>query len=149
MIDGVVVGDLENTDAELVSRVVRGNGVEGTDKRLLGQVFGESPVADHAVDQGKDGPLIAPQQLGDCALVPGRRQRRQFLVGLSVEIQVHWLRSHESAWRGALRPMQLARPGNFVCFPGTRLPAGPPGLRYVTRWKKQPKDRANGDNPGS
>ena len=72
MIDLVIVGDLEDLATELVVRFVRGDGVERTDESLLCQVLGESPVTDHAIDQGEDGPLITAKQLGESTFVSGR-----------------------------------------------------------------------------
>jgi hypothetical protein len=59
IVDGMVVRDLEDPIAELVSGLVRVDGIEGPDEGFLGQVLGEGAIADHTEDQAEDRTLVA------------------------------------------------------------------------------------------
>jgi len=80
MIDGVVVGDLQDPVAELVAGLVRADRVERADERFLSEVFRLGPVAHHAVDQREDGTLVAGEDLAERGLPAAGRQRRELPV---------------------------------------------------------------------
>ena len=77
VIDGRVVGDLEDPGRELEFRTVGLDGVERLDEGLLRQILRQLPVAHHAVEQGEDRPLVAADQLpvGRLAARRGRAGR--------------------------------------------------------------------------
>ena len=81
VIDGRVVGDLEDPGGELELRPVRVDGVERLDERLLRQVLGQLPVAHHAEEQGEHRPLVAPDQLPVRRLPARPGEQHHLLIG--------------------------------------------------------------------
>jgi hypothetical protein len=75
MVDGDVVGDLEQPARQLELRPVAVDVVEDLDKSLLGEVLGGLPIADHAKDQREDRSLIPSQELAIRRLAPLLRER--------------------------------------------------------------------------
>src|SRR5213594_1199657 len=65
MIDRGVVRDLEDPRRELELGIVRADGIQDLDERLLRQVLGEGAVAHHAIQQRENGPLVAAHQLAE------------------------------------------------------------------------------------
>src|SRR5216117_1062639 len=69
MIDRGVVRDLEDPRRELELGIVRADGIQDLDERLLRQVLGEGAVAHHAIQQRENGPLVAAHQLAERGFV--------------------------------------------------------------------------------
>src|SRR5882672_2981763 len=69
MIDRGIVGDLEDPRRELELGIVRADGVQDLDERLLGQVLREGAVAHHAIQQRENGPFVAAHQLAERGFV--------------------------------------------------------------------------------
>src|SRR5467141_3770958 len=69
MIDRGIVRDLEDPRRELELGIVRADGVQDLDERLLGQVLREGAVAHHAIQQRENGPFVAAHQLAERGFV--------------------------------------------------------------------------------
>src|SRR5207247_890126 len=69
MIDRGVVRDLEDPRRELELGIVRADGIQDLDERLLRQVLGEGAVAHHAIQQRENGPRVAAHQLAERGFV--------------------------------------------------------------------------------
>jgi hypothetical protein len=80
VIDGVVIGDLEQPGGEPVVGIVAVEVVEGFDEGLLRQVLSLLTVPDHPVDQGEDGPSEALEQFSIRRLIPFQGLDDQLLV---------------------------------------------------------------------
>src|SRR2546430_9113172 len=74
MIDRGVVRDLEDPRRELELGIVRADGVQDLNERLLRQVLGEGAVAHHAIQQRENGPLVAAHQLAERGFVALRSE---------------------------------------------------------------------------
>ena len=70
MIDGDVVGDLEQPARELELRPVPVDVVQDLDEGVLREILGELAIADHAIDQREDRALIPADQLAKRRLAP-------------------------------------------------------------------------------
>ncbi len=99
----MVVRDLEDPVAELVAGLVRVDGVERPDERLLRQVLGQGAIAHHAVDQGEHRPLVSRQQLAERRLVSLRGTGRELAI-----VELFVVRSGQG----------------FLVLPGVRVPEG-------------------------
>ena len=87
MIDGRVVGDLEDPGRELELGAVTSHGVQHFDEGFLGKVFGQLPVAHHAVDEGEDRPLVATDELAVASLVALPGELDDLLVGQAPQVE--------------------------------------------------------------
>src|SRR5205809_1101292 len=80
MIDRGVVRDLEDPRRELELGIVRADGIQDLDERLLRQVLGEGAVAHHAIQQRENGPLVAAHQLAERGFVALLRPRHDLRI---------------------------------------------------------------------
>src|SRR5947209_15312443 len=80
MIDRRVVRDLEDPRRELELGIVRADGVQDLDERLLSQVLGEGAVTHHAIQQREDGPLVAAHELAECGFLALLRPRHDLRI---------------------------------------------------------------------
>ena len=105
MIDGDVVGDLEQPAREFELGPVAIDVVQDLDEGVLREVFGGLPIAHHAEDQREDGSLVSPHQLPKGRLAPFFRERGD--VGIrevtEIESEGHSSRERDSAHQLARR----------------------------------------------
>src|SRR6266516_1324545 len=80
MIDRGVVRDLEDPRRELELGIVRADGIQDLDERLLRQVLSERAVAHHAIQQRENGPLVAAHQLAERGFVALLRPRHDLRI---------------------------------------------------------------------
>ncbi len=109
MIDRHVVGDLEQPRRELEVRAVAIEVREHLDEGVLREVFGQLPIADHAIDEREDGPLVPLDQLSMCRVPP--------LQGEGDDVGIGEIREIEGAEHdgrcGSPRPVRGGKPARL------------------------------------
>ena len=70
MIDGHVVGDLEQPARKLEFGAVAVDVIQDLDEGILRQILRRLPIAHHAIDERKYGPLVAAHELAEGELTP-------------------------------------------------------------------------------
>ena len=87
VIDGVVVRDLEDPAAELVTRIVRPDRPECPDKGLLSKILGQRPITNHTEYERKDRALVPSEKLPERRL-PALVQEKRFRLDLYQRLDV-------------------------------------------------------------
>src|SRR2546428_10995525 len=113
MIDRGVVRDLEDPRRELELGIVRADGIQDLDERLLRQVLGEGAVAHHAIQQRENGPLVAAHQLAERGFVALLGPRHDLRIAGAGQVARPIFRAYD------------APPPSATCGPGCRAPRWP------------------------
>src|SRR5262249_25154746 len=87
MIDGHVVGDLEQPARKLELGPIPIDVVEDLDERVLREVLGELAIAHHAIDQRDSVPLVPSDHLAKRRLTPPLRERDDIGVRQIEEVE--------------------------------------------------------------
>src|SRR6185295_14261235 len=129
VVEGRVVGDLEQPAREAAGRVEGVEPAKGLQEDLLSDVLGRRGIAHHAHDQAEDRALVAHDEVVERPLRAGERGRRE----LDVARDLRRPAALDSSFHGVgygLPPPELRReeppPGGALAPGATRFPVSTP-----------------------